>query len=279
MDTVAVTGANSITAQWLLPKLREQGYYVLGLIRKAQEIDADEVIPDWVNSEAARKAMREADIIVHLSGDINGKNEAFYRSANVETTKIVAEAAKKGMAQRVIFLSYPHADVRHKNWHLKYKAEAEQILLESCQDAVIFRPPAIIDSPANPEQTTQAYLSKNGEAVQTLGDGKRKMRPVYRGDVVNAILAALKGGKPGVYDLSGAEEMTVDEFIQLINRNPNVKISHTPPWLAKILSYFIDDLSPTFVDIILNYTNSGDSTATYREFGVKPTSLREIWQK
>ncbi len=115
---VAVTSANSITAEWLLPKLRENGFYTIGLIRKPQKIAADEIITDWTNSEKAREAMRKADFIVHLAGEINAKSESVYRAVNVETTEIVAQAANQGRAKRIIFLSYPNVDVRHKNWHL-----------------------------------------------------------------------------------------------------------------------------------------------------------------
>ena len=277
--TVVVTSANSITGGWLLPKLRWEGRKTIGLIRSAANIEADVIITDWVNSPKAIEALKSADVIVHLSGEISAKSEKIYQSVNIDTTKIVADAAKNGKATRVIFLSYPNVDPNHKNWHLKYKGLAEQILLNCGKEAVIFRCPAIIDSPESPVQTVEAYLSKNGKAVQTLGSGKQKLRPIFRGDVVDAITAALEKGSAGIHELSGLEEFTVDELIRLINQNPDVKISHTPPWLAKILSHFIPDLSPTFADILLNHLDSAESSDTYREFGITPTPLSKVWER
>ena len=276
---VVITSANCFTAGLLIPKLKEKGYHTIGLIRKAESIEADEVITDWMNSDKAKHALADADYIIHLSGEINSKKKAIYVQSNLTTTKIVADAAKTGNARRIVFLSYPGADVLHKNMYLCYKGEAENLLIAAKKEVVIFRCPIIIDSPEKPSRIDKLFISQNSTPVPLIGNGDQKMHPVYRGDVVDIIIAALEKGKPRIYELSGCEEMTTNQFIRVVNQNPGVKISHTPAWLARLLSNFVNGLSPTFVEILLNYTNSRYYADTYKEFGINATSLTRLWSE
>ena len=274
---VVITSANCFTAGLLIPALKDNGYHTVGLLRNPGKIESDETITDWMNSDKAKRALLDADYIVHLSGEINSKKEEVYIQANKTSTLIVAEAAKAGKAGRVIFLSYPGADARSNNLYLKYKGEAEDMLLATKKDALIFRCPIIIDSPEKPSRIDTLFISKNGKAVPVIGDGKQTMHPVYRGDVVKIIISALERGDRGIYDLSGAEKMSTAEFIRLVNQNPKVKIAYTAAWLAKLLAKFVKGLSTTFVDILLNHTDSKYDPQTYAIFGLKPTSLTALW--
>lgn len=278
-EKVVITSANCFTAGLLIPRLKAKGYHTIGLIRKPGVLECDETIPDWMNSAAARRALTEADHIIHLSGEINSKKEAVYIESTVTTTKIVTDAARKGNARRIIFLSYPGADAGHKNLYLRYKGKAEDMLINLNRGAFIFRCPIIIDSPDKPSRIDTLFISQNGKAVPLIGNGHQKMHPVYRGDVVDTIIGALERGSPGIYELSGSEEMTTNQFIRLVNQDPAVKISHTSAWLARLLGYFVKGLSPTFVDILLDHTNSRYDVKTYHEFGTSATSLTELWSK
>jgi nucleoside-diphosphate-sugar epimerase len=276
---VVITSANCVTAGLLIPILKAKGFYTTGLIRKPATLATDETITNWMDSEKARMALVNADYIIHLSGEINAKKKSAYKEANVKTTQIVADMTKGSNAKRIIFLSYPNAVIHHNNYYLHYKAEAERLLVNTQKEVIIFRCPVIIDSPDKPSRIDTLFIAKNGKGVPVIGNGNQKMHPVYRGDVVNAIVAALDKGKPGIHELSGAEEMTINEFIRIVNQNPQVKINHTPALLAKILSRFIPTLSSTFVDIMLNHTNSIYVPEVYREFGIAPASITSMWNK
>jgi nucleoside-diphosphate-sugar epimerase len=230
-----------------------------------------------MNAAAAKNALAHADYIIHLSGDANAKNKRSYIESNYTTTKIVADNAGKEKRQRIIYVSYAHAGAHQKNLYLRYKGEAETRLLQTGKEVLIFRCPVIIDAPGKASRMDDLFISQKGKAVKTIGNGRQKMRPVYRGDVVNTIVASLEKGSAGIYELSGPEEITINGFIQLVNQNPSVKISHIPAWLAIILSHLIPDLSPTFVDLMLHHSNSSYNPDTYREFGIEPTSITRLW--
>lgn len=283
---IVITSANCATAGLLIPRLREKGYHVTGLIRTPAAIGTDKTISDWMNSTAAKEALATADAIIHLSGDANAKNKAAYAEANFATTKLVADSMQPtpgsgrgsgAKTQRIIYLSYANASIDEKNLYLHYKGEAERLLLHTGKEVVIFRCPVIIDAPGKASRIDDLFIAKKGKAVPVLGNGLQKIRPLYRGDVVNIIVAALEKGQPGVYELSGPEEMTVNDLIRMANQNPNVKMKHIPAWIVPLLSRLVPGLSPTFADLMLHHTNSIYSHETFREFGVQPTPITSIW--
>jgi nucleoside-diphosphate-sugar epimerase len=262
-----------------MPRLREKGYPTVGLIRRPEGIGADKLVTDWMNAAATKDALAHADIIIHLSGDANAKNKAAYRDANYNTTKLVADHLAGDKPQRIIYLSYANAGVDERNLYLKYKGEAEQLLLATGKEVVIFRCPVIVDAPGAASRMDDLLLAKKGRAVPVIGDGRQRMHPVYRGDVVEAILAAMEKGRAGVYELSGPEELSVDELIRLVNRNPGVRMRHIPRWIALVLSRVIPGLSPVFVDLLLRHSDSAYTAETYREFGIEATPVSSMWNR
>ncbi|MGH3144165.1 MAG: SDR family oxidoreductase, partial [Rubrobacter sp.] len=212
--TVAVAGASSLVGMMLLERLeRVEDVRTVALVRSPTTLPADEVIPDWMSSNAATSAMREADVLVNLSGEMFSRSADVYRDANVRTTELVAGALRSGRARRAILISYPGADPDSPNLFLKTKGQAERLLLASGKDAVVFRCPAIINTPDDPGPFEANMMAERG-SVQTLGSGRQRWRPVYRGDVAEAISAAVERGAAGIYDLTGPEEMTLDHLIR-----------------------------------------------------------------
>lgn len=283
--TVVVTSANSRVGRLLLPRLNVEGFETIALVRTESQrkqsptkLPATQAIANWMTSDEAMRAMQNTDAIVHLSGNIFAKSARAYQEANVQTTERVAEALRFGRAKRVVFLSYPDANLHATNLFLQAKGQAEQLLLDSGK-AVIFRIQSIINAP----NTTLGPFEENlivsdGKKVSILGDGKQKVEVVYSGDVVTAIIRALDKGQTRIYELTSPDQLTLDDLVRLLNRNPQVPISHVPGWLARILGRLIPDLSPTAVDLFLRRYSQMDTSCAVKEFGLNLTSLTEIWK-
>jgi nucleoside-diphosphate-sugar epimerase len=154
---------------------------------------------------------------------------------------------------------------------------AEALLRNSGKDTVIFRVQAIINTPAEPGPAEQALIAPLGKPVQTLGNGLQAMYTIYRPDVVTALMQAIVHGRAGSYDLIGPDMLTMDELIRLLNRNEHMAIRHTPEWLARLLSWFVPDLPPSFVDLYFQKYHM-DGTQAVQEFHLALTSLRAIWK-
>lgn len=276
--TVVVTSANSRVGQMLLPRLNEQGFHTIALVRSLIKLPATQTISNWIDSAEAMRAMQNAAAIVHLSGEIFAKSAKLYQEANVQTTERVAEALRSGRVKRVVFISYPDANLQSANFFLEAKGQAEQLLLSSGPEVIIFRAQAIIGTPDNPGPFEQNLTTSKGKKVSILGDGQQKIEVVYSGDVVEVIVRALKDGRAGIYDLTSPDQLTLNDLAKLLNRNPNVAIFHVPGWLARILGRLVPDLSPTAVDLFLRKYSRMDSSCIVKEFGLSLTSLEAIWK-
>jgi uncharacterized protein YbjT (DUF2867 family) len=273
--TVAIAAANALTGRRLLPRLRELGYRTVALVRRPAELPADEVVAGWMISARAREALEAADFVVLLAGDLRARGQAGYQAVHVRTTQIVAEAMRRGRARRAVYLSYVNADENSANLYNRTKAVAERLLRESGKEALVFRCPAILGSPADPGPLEEAFFARGGRVVM-LGDGRQRQRPLYRGDAVEAIVAALVRGAPDIYELAGPEEMTADDLARLVNRGAPVRITHVPGWAARWLARVYPALSPELVDVMLA-DSVGDATRALTEFGLALTPLSRVW--
>ena len=102
--------------------------------------------------------------------------------------------------------------------------------------------------------------------------------PLYLRDVVTALIVALKEGKPGTYELAGPDKMTMNDLARLLNRNPEVRLSHLPQWMARALGTLMPKLLPRpFVEVIIQ-DSVGDPSHAAHTFGLRLTSLRTIWR-
>jgi uncharacterized protein YbjT (DUF2867 family) len=275
---IAVVSANSHTGRLLLPRLTEAGCETVALVRAPVEFPADTVVHDWLSSPETHRVLEDVDAIVPLSGDLRPLRKDGFDAAHVRTSEIVAGALRRGRARRAVYLSYVGADETSTNPYLRTKAIAERLLRESGKEVVVFRCTAMLDTPESPGPFELAFTAPQGAAVRLVGNGRQRERPIYRGDVVQAILAALQGGRPGTYELAGPEEMSADDFIRLVNRRDGVRIAHVPPWIARLLSLGVPGLNPALIDL-LRSDSTGDPGPAVAEFGLTLTPLTRIWKR
>jgi len=224
-------------------------------------------------------AFRDADAVVHLAGTLQPRTPNSYRAANLDTVLATVAALAGSQAQRVVFLSFLGARLDAPNSYLRYKAEAEDALRACGIPAVIFRCGHIYGPPTEPGPTASAFVAKSGK-VTLLGNGTQQLAPLYRDDVVEAILhAALDPEAPtGTFDLAGPDAMTAEEFARLLNSEP-IRMRRTPVVLARLLGHLAPTLTPELVDVMLADTvPTEDVTATGRLFGVEFHHLSEVWR-
>jgi len=234
------------------------------------------VVHGELDSAEVQTALKEADVIVHLAGTLRPLGRNSYGAANFGTTQAVARAAKAGKARRILYLSYVGANEHSPNAYMRTKAAAERVLAETGREVVVFRCTHIVGPPDAPGPTATAMLARPGQAVHVLGSGSQIVAPLYRDDVVSALLRAMQSGAPGVYDLPGPDRMTMDEMVRLINRNDAVRITHLPAWAARLLGLVVPALPYAMVDVLLG-DSVGEPSKAIRVFELMPTSLKTVW--
>ncbi|MFI6442582.1 SDR family oxidoreductase [Streptomyces sp. NPDC050759] len=269
---IVVVGANSATGRHLLPLLKGSPARITALVRRPEDLPADEVIPDWTNSQEAFDAIAGADTVIHLSGVFAAADWASYEKGTVATAQRVADAVGDRPV-RVVYLSYVGADAADDNWYLRSKGLAEQAL-SPLSEAVVFRIQPLIRGGAAPSPFEQLLLQRAPEApVRVFGDGTQRTRPIHLGDVTAAILAAVRGaGSAGTYHLGGPDEHSVADLARIANGR-DVQVMPVSVEAAANLP----GPPSTVVDLLARLTPADGAEETAKEFGIQLTPLSAIW--
>ncbi len=202
---------------------------------------------DVLEREAVMELVEDADVVVHLAFIIMGKKEET-RAVNLEGSRTVFEAAVSAGVKRIVYASSVAAYGFHRDnpqplteevpargsaehYYSAQKAEVEALLREvlygSSTDAYVFRP-CIVGGPDAPlliDSLPYRHLSKGlPRSVMGLLDGVPMLKPVlpdpgvpfqlvHHDDVATAMRAAVLGrGTPGIYNLAGEGQLTVQEL-------------------------------------------------------------------
>jgi nucleoside-diphosphate-sugar epimerase len=272
-----VTGANGQIGRSTLVALAKSGVKPTALVRGRESLADCATVGDWLASDVALAAIREADTVVHLAGTLNPP-DGNYENANIAPTERLAQALDPGRTRRLIFLSYVGASEKSRNRYLETKARAERLLRETQIPLTVFRCTHIIGSSEAPGPTASTMLLDGKSSVTVLGSGKQRVVPVFVGDVVAAILAALASDYSGTFDLQGPEEMTIDDLVRLLNRSDRVRISHVPGPIARLLRFLGPRLPSALIDAMLNDCRSENPTAQ-STFNLSLTSLHRVWAR
>jgi uncharacterized protein YbjT (DUF2867 family) len=273
---IAVTGANSSTGRRLLTHLATTptattptaaATETTALVRQYAELPATRIVTDWTSSPQALEAVQAADIVIHLSGVFAGPDWQTHYDGTVATAKRVATATRPG--QRLLYLSYVDADATASNWYQRAKGLAEQILAGSPADTLILRIPPIIYGTIEPGAFERRMLpSEPGSPITVIGDGGKRFRPLYSGDLIAALVAACTTGAPGTWDLVGPESLSVNEIVHRLN-GPHVTVRHLPTEVVAV--------PQSVIDLFTEPGRQPDVGTAWRMLGMTPTPLAAIW--
>ena len=259
---VAITGADGHVGKVLHGRLADLSNPIRALRRP----------DDW------KSAVVDADAVVHLAGTLQPHRPNTYQAANIETTERVVDAVSGSSVQRIVFLSYVGADPNSKNEYLRTKSRAEKLVQQSSVPSVVFRSTFIYGDPGDIGPSFASYQSESGGTVSVVGDGSQKLAPIYVDDLAGMLAAAaLDPSTPtGIFEVSGPETFTLDEFIQSINPG-EIRTRHLPPLAAKLLARFTPQLTPALVDVLLSDSVvNGDPVEMAARFGVSLRSLSDV---
>jgi uncharacterized protein YbjT (DUF2867 family) len=275
MVAVVVAGANGKVGRLLVPKLKQRGHRVIALVRSAEVPDADVVISNW--TDGAITSLPPFDTIVNLTGDINPPARSGYAAANSVTGERLATLAA-GRPHHAVYISFPGANPQAANAYLATKGKAEQVTRAAACTTTILRTTIICGTPDKPLDSDRQMQAGKGKAARSFGSGRGRLRPVYIGDAVDAVTASIELTLDGTYGLEGPDEMTLDDLLRLINREPQKPIIHTPGWVARFLGPFIG-LRREFIDIMLVDQLSCDPDFFRAAQIAPPRSLVDLWRQ
>ena len=168
------------------------------------------------------------DAVVNLAGILHGRRAtrgeqrpnrygADFAQAHVELAQAAVGACRKAGVKRLLHMSALGADPAAPSEYLCSKGIGEQMVLAAADlEATVFRPSVIF----GPDDRFLNLFARLAAVlpVLVLGSPGARFQPVYVGDVVKAMLAALESREaPGKrYDLCGPQEFTLREMMEFV---------------------------------------------------------------
>lgn len=158
------------------------------------------------------------DAVVNLSGVLHGPD---FAATHVELVQGVINACRAAGVKKLLHMSALGADPQAPSEYLRSKGLGERAVLAADDLAASVFRPSVIFGPEDRFLNLFAQLVAWLPAI-ALGSPDARFQPVYVGDVVKAMLAALEsrahvsgtGGQR--YDLCGPDEFTLRELVAYV---------------------------------------------------------------
>ena len=250
---VLVIGGSGFVGRHLVAALASRGARVavptrrrdrakhLILLPTVDVIEADVRDPQVLAGLAAGR-----DAVVNLAGILHGPD---FAATHIELAQGVVNACRAAGAghnrPRLLHMSALGADPEAPSEYLRSKGVGEQAVLAADDLApTVFRP-SVIFGPEDRFLNLFAQLTALLPAI-ALGSPNARFQPVYVGDVVKAMLAALESREAAGkrYDLCGPHECTLRELMAFVCAVTGRKrlivglpdgLSYLQAWLMELL--------------------------------------------
>ncbi|WP_112903191.1 NAD-dependent epimerase/dehydratase family protein [Salinibacter ruber] len=311
---IVVTGSSGFIGSYLVKRLKDDGYTVVGVDR---EPGTPDVVDRFVQGDLAQEQIREraldgADAVMHLAAakDDWGIDDETFFFENLEVTRrLIADARERGIHDWVFYSSVaaigPGDEPRTEKSSLKpsgaygaSKKEAESLLRAYAEEepevsCIILRP-SVVFGPGNFSYTNVYRLI---EAVRTnrflmVGDGQAIKTTSYIENLIEATMYLWERRSSGVQTYIYVDEPVrttgelVDDIYRLLGKTrPGI---HIPLDLAKAVAWISDvaasvtgiNFPITAARIEKFNTSTNYDASAIREAGFEqPVEIEEALQK
>ena len=242
-------------------------------------------IADYRDEAALAVAGEGCGAWVHLVGILKESKNARYEDAHESTCEVLARAASKAGADRIVYMSILGSRVDSSNKCLASKARAEAILLSGETPTTVLRVPMVL----GPHELAAMGLRSQASAPISFltGGGSSMEQPIDARDLVRAIGAAAyeETEASGGLNLAGPESLSHRELVSRI-----AKILGTSPRFVPIPGGLVRGLAGAFETFmaeppltramlgVLEHDDVIDSGPTCSRLGLDLTPLESTLQ-
>ncbi len=297
---VTVVGGSGFLGRNVVHALARVGYRIRVAVRRPNL--ANHLLPagrvgqiallrcDIRNEEQVTAAIDGASIVVNLVGILREGGGRTFEAIHADGAGIVARAAAKAGARRLIHVSSIGASKTSRSAYARSKSEGEAQVREAFPDATILRP-SIVFGPGDGFFNRFAALMRMSKLVFPLfGGGVTKFQPVFAGDVADAVVNALadERTRAKTYELGGPATYTFKELLAFISKVTERKRTLLPipfflldigaaltGWLP-FAPVTLDQARLLRVDNVVKAGPDAASVGTLADLCVQPTSVEAI---
>ncbi|NJN51174.1 MAG: hypothetical protein HC809_04725 [Gammaproteobacteria bacterium] len=192
------------------------------IAREQPGIDTD--IVDYTSAAVMQRALADCAAVVHLVGILKETAGNRYVDAHEATCEALATAARANQLERIVYVSILGSDAASNNPCLASKGRAEDILVAGATATVVLQVPMVL---GENDFASRALMARARARFAVTLRGASREQPIYAGDVIDAIVAALEPRvPPGTLRLAGPESVSRTELTRragrILNTSPQV---------------------------------------------------------
>lgn len=267
-----VTGANGFTGAHLVRSLNQQGYTVVGMVRKSSNLtrisndNIQLVYGDITDRDALRAAMNGVDTVFHTAAyvELGVVNEAEMQRVNVEGTRAVLEVAQELGVSKLVYCSTIGVFGDTKGEVVNETFQRTQKDFSSAYDSTKYQAQQLVDQFAShgfpvvsimPSGVFGADDPHFGPVIQQFlkgglkvwAGGDRITGIVHVDDLANAMILAAQKGKPGEYYIISAGDLTTREMFEIISQATGIPVPReVPKPLVRFAGNLLDPIGRLF---------------------------------
>ncbi len=223
-----ITGGTGFLGSVVVRRLAEKSSNKLALlVRNETQMrrGITTVVGSLEDEQSLMRAVRGADMVVHLAALINGTS-AQLDETNVQGTRKLIAACKQEGVTKFIFVSSYLADATFEGPYAKSKRESEKLVMDFGLDWVVLRPAIIFGTGAGPLDPLIRFVKRHWVVPVLSG----KLQPVSTEDVAEALRKIIEKPKFGKrYVIAGDTPISFESLARLIA--DELKLSR---WFVKV---------------------------------------------
>jgi nucleoside-diphosphate-sugar epimerase len=295
MRKIVITGVAGLVGQNLVARLKDRPDLTLvgidkhpenaALFRKVHPgialIEADLSQPgEW------SEALAGADAVVVNQAQIGGLYEAEFVANNVTATGHILAAIEAHKVPYFVGISSSVVNSIADDFYTRSKTAQEKLFDASGIPHVVLRPTLMFGWFDRKHLGWLRRFMDQTPLFPIPGSGNYERQPLYVGDFVSIIIAAIERRSTGTYDISGLERLTYGRLIEAIHRivKPRARLIHIPYSLfwALLWTYALVSKNPPFTTKQLEALVIPETFPVIdwpRTFGIKSTPLEKALEE
>jgi len=282
---VAVTGASGFVGRHLVRQLLVDGHEVTALYHSVP-LDLPKVESRQGSVEDTHSlaiAFEGQQAVFHLVGLIAETRTQTFESTVAQGTRNVVEACRRVGVKKLLYLSALGTSPYARTKYHRTKHRAEQAIIASGIDYVIFRA-SVIYGPGDGFVSLLTGLIKKLPFTPVIGSGRYRLQPIFIDDLTRAMSTALEAGQVSrkIIDLAGPEILEYLQILDIIKVTLRRKRMNffIPLALMRPMAFVLEKLmkpAPLTRDqlTMMEMGNTGDITRMREMFGVNPISFED----